>query len=109
MGLYVSTNGKGEKSRYVKGTCNDFNLLLTIKKRKKYSTECIDKGFTLLYNKDSNESRNKFIFRYVANTNINGPVIIIRKDKSGLDTKTHTWIGKKVLSKCVWLGYTIIV
>src|SRR5436305_13822867 len=101
LALYVSTDGKGkinkEKdfSRYVRGTMDDYKFLLT-KNKNKLSKEYLFDNFILLYNSKSEDSRNQFILRYVENTEINGPVIILKEDKSDLDTKTHKWIGKKI-------------
>lgn len=109
LALYVSTDGKGKEnkekdfSRYLRGTKNDFKFLLT-KNKNKLSEELLSDGFILLYNSKSEDSSNEFISRYVENF---GPVIIFKKDESDLDTKTHRWIGKKILKKCDSLGYDL--
>lgn len=109
MGLYASTDGKidgKDTSRYVKGTMDDFKFLLTKNKNKLSETE-LNKEFTLLYNNKSKQSLNEFVVRYVENTDIRGPVIIIKSDKSDVEETTHKWIGKQVLKKCNWLGFSI--
>ena len=108
--LYISTDGKvdkNNKTRYIIGTQEDFNFLLTGNKNKKCAKEILIKDFILLYN-NNNESnlKNTFVSRYVDNTEVCGPVIILKKDKD-LDPDTFRWVGERILKRCDWLGFQI--
>jgi hypothetical protein len=111
-GLYVSTDGKIDpinsksKCRYVIGTSKQFNKLLTGNENKKCESECLYGGYKILYNNASNETRNKFVSRYVENTEICGPVIII-KEKGDIELDAHKTLGKNILRKVDWIGFTI--
>ena len=95
-GAIFSTNNRRE-----------FKITLTEDKKIKFSKENLSNDFDLLYYRKSKESRNKFIAKYVDNTDINGNVIIIKHNNGDLELNTHKWIGRKILKKCDWLGFTL--
>ena len=76
-GLYISTDGKKIETK--NGTENDFIELLC----GSISEYLIGENYRILYNKNSNECVNKFIFfNFIQNVNINGPIIFINDKKS---------------------------
>ena len=111
-GIYISTDGKVDKSnpknksRYVVGTLDDFSTLLTGDENRKCSQVDLDGDFMLLYDQRSREPRNKFILRYIDNTNIDGPIIIINK-KSDLKVTAHKTLGKIALKNINWIGFSL--
>ncbi|RGB43808.1 hypothetical protein C1646_749409 [Rhizophagus diaphanus] len=101
--------GKSEatkKSRYVVGTLNDFSTLFTGNKNRKCSKEYLNGNFKLLYDSQSKESQNKFLARYVNNTNVDGPVIIINEERDLKDTE-HKTLGKIALKNVDWIDFTL--
>lgn len=70
------------------------------------SNEPLNGDFTILYNKNSEEPRNKFVMKYVDNTLIDGPIIIIN-DKKDLEITAHKTLAEKAFKKVKWIGYTI--
>ena len=128
-GLYISTDGKidpehnkkcryavstdrnidtenNKKCRYVVGTFKQFNEILTGDKNNECAYDYLDNDLKVLYNNRSTEPHNKFISRYVTNTEIYGPVIII-KNKGDIELDAHKTLGKKILTKVDWLGISI--
>lgn len=96
-GLYISTCGKIDSDDdYVAGTFKQFNELLTGDEKIDCSYDHLGDDFKVLYNNKSNEPYNVFINRYVANTAICGPVIII-KNKGDIELDAHKTLGKNVL------------
>ncbi|RIA85362.1 hypothetical protein C1645_830879 [Glomus cerebriforme] len=111
-GLYISIDGKidpnnsNKKCRYVVGTMKNFNELLTGDENKMCSEDHLNNELRILYNNCSTEPKNKFVSRYVENTEINGPVIILKKN-GDIKSDAHKTLGKNVLRKVDWLGFTI--
>ena len=78
---------------------------MTGDEKKDYSYDYLGSDFKVLYNNQSTELHNKFIDRYVANSEICGPVIII-KNNGDIELDAHKTIGKKVLTELDWLGFS---
>jgi hypothetical protein len=112
-GIYISTDGKVDKSnpkkksRYVVGTLNDFSTLLTGNKKRKCSKDFLIGDFKLLYDSSSLESQNEFLARYIDNTNVNGPVIIINEERD-LEVTEYKKLGKIALRNVDWIGFTLV-
>ncbi|CAB4488516.1 uncharacterized protein OCT59_025739 [Rhizophagus irregularis] len=104
-GLYISTDGT-KKSRYIIGTFNDLSTLLAGNKIRKCTIEYLNGSYKLLYDSQSKESQNEYLARYVDNTNVNGPVIIINEERDLKDTE-HKTLGKTALKNVDWIGFTL--
>ncbi|CAG8616883.1 11782_t:CDS:2 [Rhizophagus irregularis] len=91
-----------KKCDYVIGMMKQFNELLTGDENKNCSKDYLkdndNSDYRILYNTWSKEPRNKFISRYVENTEINGPVIII-KENGNIELDAHKTLEKNVLCK----------
>ncbi|CAB4404197.1 unnamed protein product [Rhizophagus irregularis] len=115
-GLFISTDGKIDstntikKCHYVIGMMKQFNELLTGDENKNCSKDYLkdndNSDYRILYNTWSKEPRNKFISRYVENTEINGPVIII-KENGNIELDALKTLEKNDLCKNDWLGFTL--
>ena len=109
-GLYISTDGKIDRdnhkkgSRYVIGTKKQFNELLTNGKMNA-KEEYLNKDYRILYNSQSKEPRNEKVNKYVENTDICGPVIIIKKSGS-LESNDHKKL-QKFFKGIDWLGFDL--
>lgn len=109
-GLYVSADGNIDiKNNYVVGTMKNFNKLLMGDENKECSYDLLkplNDDYKILYNTNSTEYRNKFVSRYVDHSIINGPIIFI-KGKGNIELDAHKTLGKNVLSKNEYLGFTL--
>lgn len=73
-GIYITTNGRKIETK--DGTENYFEKLL----HGKISEYTIGEGYKILYNDQSNDSRNEFLMRFVEYTDICGPIIFINNN-----------------------------
>lgn len=111
-GIYISIDGKVDKnnpmnkSRYVVGTLNDFSTLLTKNKNRKCSKDYLNGNFAVLYDPLSKESHNNFLSRYVENSIVDGPVIIINEERD-LEVTEHKTLGKIALRNVDTIGYSL--
>ena len=85
LGLYISVNGDNEKSRYVFGTLNNFMAYLTTNATAKPLCDGYEYiGESFPYGAPNNE----LIYKYI-HKEIQGDVIIFKKDKSNIDKNIH--------------------
>ena len=86
ISLFISSNGK---HRYENGTMKEMENLLSIRNSKSgIVKEYLNNDLYLLYNKDSNESSNAIVNKYVDTDNVRGPVILYKDDKSDVNILT---------------------
>ncbi|CAG8674421.1 9945_t:CDS:1, partial [Rhizophagus irregularis] len=91
LGLYITPDGisSTKKSRYIYGNINSFKNLVSTNEKEKILCE----GYDIIHNQFSVSSQNVLIHKYFDKL-LNGPVVIIKNDKSDIDVDIHKNLSK---------------
>ncbi len=86
LALFIANDGE---TCYVRGSLKNFCELIKVYDGE-YSTEKINDNIDILYNFHSSSNvHNTLINKYVKNSNIFGPAILLNKDKTDVSTNIH--------------------
>lgn len=112
-GLYIPTNGKrnadepSQEARYIVRTMKELKSLVAGNKDSKCMKDYLDNELRIFYDNNLSEPINEYINRYVKNSNIHGPVIVIKKN-GDLDLNTHKSLGINVLRHIDSIGFNLV-